>query len=284
VGFDYGRHPFILEVPYQTSANFMTRHARIQRTATTVARFLNFLLASPIEMLPRSTEYAWGVDYQEADGKVETKNRYMQLGYFPEGESVSRDDFTDNSGVSPISRVPADEYYSLQGLALGPLSLPKNFEESLQIASRLSVELYDKLFIALTFFAMSHGVWHESRSASYASLVSAIEALLPEHEPQHCKACGKPIYQISKRFRDFLTLHAPGEEQASERKVLQDAFYELRSGLTHGSKVLQSDLEPWKFYDRRGHVEDDLHRKLRRVVRIAIMNWLWSQIPLHIKK
>src|SRR6266700_4786751 len=74
----------------------------------------------------------------------------------------------------------------------------------------------------LTFLAMSHGVWHESRSASYASLVAAIEALLSDHEPQRCNGCGQPIYRISKRFRDFLTLHAPGQEQASERKALQD--------------------------------------------------------------
>ena len=279
VGFDYGRHPFMLEVTYQTSPNPMTRYARVQRSATTVARFLDVLLASPIEMLPRSTDNAWVVDSQEADGKLETKNRYMQLGYFPIGLSVSGDEFSDASRVSPISRVPADEYYSLHGIALGPLSLPNTFEESLEIASQLSIEPYNKLFIALTFLAMSHGVWHESRSASYASLVAAIEALLPEDEAQRCKSCGQTIYRISKRFRDFLTLHAPGQEQASERKALQNAFYELRSGLTHGSKVLQSDLEPWKFHDRRGQVEDDLHRRLQEVVRIAILNWLWSQNP-----
>jgi hypothetical protein len=284
VGFDYGRHPFMLEVTYQISPNFMTRYARVQRSATTVLRFLNFLLASPIEMLPRSTDNAWVVDSQETDGKLETKNCYMQLGYFPIGLSVSADEFSDASGVSPMSRVPADEYYSLHGIAPGPLSLANTFEESLEIASQLSTESYNKLFIALTFFAMSHGVWHESRSASYASLVAAIEALLPENKRERCKDCGQPIYRISKRFRDFLTLHVPGQEQARERKALQDAFYELRSGLAHGSKVLQSDLEPWKFHDRRGQVEDDLHRRLQEVVRKAILNWLWSHNPLHIKK
>jgi hypothetical protein len=279
VGFDYGRHPFMLEVTYQTSPNSMTRYARVQRSATTVARFLNLLLASPIEMLPRSTDNAWIIDSQEVDGKVETKNRYMQLGYFPIRLSVSGNEFSDAPGVSPMSPVPAHEYYSLHGIAPGPLSLPNTFEESLEIASQLSTEPYNKLFIALTFLAMSHGVWHESRSASYASLVAAIEALLPENEPQRCNGCGQRIYRISKRFRDFLTLHAPGQEQASERKALQDAFYELRSGLAHGSKVLQSDLEPWKFLDRRGQLEDGLHRRLHEVVRIAILNWLWSQNP-----
>jgi hypothetical protein len=181
--------------------------------------------------------------------------------------------------MSSISRVPADEYYSLQGLALGPLSLPNNFEDSLKIASHLSAEQYEKLLIALTSFMMSHNVWHDSRSLSYGSLVAAIEALLPEESPQNCKECGQPSYRIIRRFRDFLTIHAPGREQESERKALQDRFYELRSGLTHGSNVLQSDLEPWNFYDRKGHVEDDLHRKLHRVVRSAILNWLWSQKP-----
>jgi hypothetical protein len=285
VGFDYGRHPFMLEVAYQTSTNFMTHYARVQRSAITVARFLNFLLASPIEMLPRSTDNTWVVDPQEANGKLETRNRYMQLGYAPVGLSISMDAFSDPSGMPPMSRVPADEYYSLRGIALGrDLSLPDNFQESLEIASQLPTEPYNKLFIALTFFAMSHGVWHESRSGSYASLVTAIEALLPEDEPQRCEGCGQPIHRISKRFREFLTLHAPGQEQASERKALQDVFYELRSGLAQGSKVLQSDLVPWTFYDRRGQVEDDLHRRLQEVVRIAIMNWLWSQNPLHIKK
>ena len=283
VGFDYGRHPFMLEVTYQTSPNPLIRYARFQRSATTVARFLNLLLASPVEMEPRSTDYAWVVESQESDGKVDTKNRYMQLGYFPIGVSVSMDEFSDASGVSSMSRVPADEYYPVRGIALGRhLSLPDTFDESLQIASQLPTRSYNNLFTALTLFAMSHGVWRDSRSASYASLVAAIEALLPENKGKRCQDCGQLVYRISRRFRDFLTLHAPGRERAPERKALQDAFYELRSGLAHGTKVLQSDLEPWKFFDRRGQVENDIHRRLQEVVRIAIKNWLWSQNPLHI--
>jgi hypothetical protein len=283
VGFDYGHHPFMLEVTYQTSPNVMIRYGRIQRSATTVARFLNLVLATPIETGPRSIDNAWVTDFHTSDGKVHTKNRYMQLGYSPSGLSVSMDQFSDASAVSPISRVPADEYYSLRGIALGPLSLPDTFEESLKIASQLSTESYNKLLFALSFLMMSHGVWHESRSASYASLVAAIEALLPENNRQRCEHCGQPIYRISKRFRDFLTLYVPDREQASERKALQKAFYELRSGLAHGAMVLQSDLEPWTFHHHRGRLEDDLHRRLQQVVRIAILNWLRSQNPGHIK-
>jgi hypothetical protein len=281
VGTDYGRHPFMLEVTYKTSANHMIRYARVQRSATTVARFLNLFLASPIERGPRSTEHAWIIDTQQANGTLETKNRYMQLGYFPVGMSVSMDEFSDTSPVSPMLRVPAAKYYSLPGIALGPLSLPSTFEEYLKIASELSATSYNKLFIAQTFFAMSHDVWHESRSASYASLVAAIEALLPKDNPQRCKDCGQPIYRIGKRFREFLSLHAPGPEQARDRKALQQAFYELRSGISHGAKVLQSDLEPWTFLHRRGQLEDNLHRRLQQVVRTAIMNWLCSQSAQH---
>ncbi len=285
VGFEYGRHPFMLEVTYQTSSNPMIRYSRVQRSRTIVARFLNLLLDTPIETEPRSADHAWVIESQESVGNLDTKNRYMQRGFFPVGLSPSIDEFSHASGLLPMSRVPADEYYSLRGIVPGRhLSLPDTFEESLKIASQLSTKSYSKLFAALTFFAMSHGVWHESRSASYAFLVAAIEALLPENSRQRCKDCGQLIYGISRRFRDFLTLHAPGPEQARERKALQDAFYELRSGLAHGTTVLQSDLEPWKFHDRRGQLEDGLHRRLQEVVRIAITNWLWSQNPLHIKK
>jgi hypothetical protein len=252
----------------------MARYGRFQRPATTVARFLNFLINPTIIMSPHSTDYAWVGDAQQTG-----KNRYMQLGYSPVGVSVSNDDFTDNSKAPPISRIPADEYYSAQGLALGALLLPDSFQLSLDSASQLPPESYAKLFIALTFFAMSASVWSVSRSASYASLVAAVEALLPEDSQQRCQSCGQRLYQISKRFRDFLTTYAPGEEKASERKVLQHALYELRSGLTHGSKILQADLEPWKFQDRRGQVEDDLHRKLASLVRLAIMNWLSCKNP-----
>ena len=278
VGMNYGRHPFMLEVTYRTSPNFMIRYGRVQRSATTVVRLLNLLLASPIEMLPRSTDYAWVVDPQESDGNVDTKSRYMQLGYFPVGLSVSIEKFSDPSGMSPMSRVPANEYYSLRGIALGrPLSLPDTFDESLKIVSQLPTRSYNKLFTALTFFAMSHGVWHESRSASYASLVAAIEALLPESKTESCKRCGQPVYRISNRFREFLSQHAPGSEQARDRKALQETFYELRSGLAHGTKVLQSDLEPWTFFHRKGDAEDEIHRRLQEVVRIAISSWLRGQ-------
>jgi hypothetical protein len=274
VGMDYGRHPFLLEVAYKTSTDHMIAWQRVRRSATIVSRFLNLLLATPIEMSPRSTDNAWVVDAQEKDGKLETKNRYMQLGYHATGLSIFADKFSDASGVSRISRVTADKYYSLRGITLGPLSLPQTFEESLEIASQLSDKSYNKLFIALTFLAMSDSVWPKSNSASYASLVAAIEALLPEDRKERCKDCGQPIYRISKKFRDFLTTHAAGQEKASERKALQDAFYDLRSGLAHGSKVLQPDLEPWKFFDRRGAVEGELHRTLHSVVRIAMLNWL----------
>jgi hypothetical protein len=281
VGFDYGRHPFTLEVTFQVSPNFMIRHQRVQRSAITVTRFLNLLLARPIEMSERSADHAWVVDVQQSDENVDTTSRYMQLGYFPVGLSLLMDQLSDVSALSPIPRIPARDYYSRRGIELGPLSLPNTFGECLQIASQLSTSSYNKLLIALTFFAMSHDVWRASRSSSYASLVAAIEALLPESNRQSCKVCGQPIYQISKRFRDFLTRYAPGREQAPDRKALQNAFYELRSGLAHGTKVLQSDLEPWKFHDRGGQLEDDLHRRLQEVVRIAILNWLGSPEPAH---
>jgi hypothetical protein len=276
-GFTHARHPFMLEVTYQSSSNPMIRYARVQRSVITVVRFLNLLLLSPIQTEP-SVDHAWVLDHEESDGKVDMKSRYMQLGYAATGLSICMDQFSDPSGVSLMSRVPAHKYYSIQGIAAEPLSLPDIFDECLNVASQLSTSSYTKLFIALTFFAMWHGVWRESRSASYASLVAAIEALLPDNDRHSCKACGQPIYQISKRFRDFLTRYAPGPEQASERKALQNAFYELRSGLAHGKKVLQADLEPWKsFHDEAGRHEDSLQRGLQKLVRIAILNWLWSQ-------
>ena len=75
----------------------------------------------------------------------------------------------------------------------------------------------------------------------------------------------------TQRFRDFLETHAPGTALASRRNEM----YQLRSGILHGSELMQFDE------DRRVGVwdppdlnEDELHKELWAITRIAMRNWL----------
>jgi hypothetical protein len=139
--------------------------------------------------------------------------------------------------------------------------LPDTFGQQLGRLNSLNSDDFDRFSIALTWLEHSGSIWPWSRSASFTALTSAVEALLPDDE-QKCRECGQAIYKISQRFRDFLSKYAPNEGPAETLKKLQVAFCSTRSGITHGSSLLQADLEPWKFLDYSGTEEQLRHSKL----------------------
>lgn len=124
------------------------------------------------------------------------------------------------------------------------------------------------------WFNMSHDVYSRSSSSSFNALATSIECLLPENTST-CTCCGQPVYQITKKFLDFLKTYAqPNPELQMEIEQLYKKYYPLRSNLTHGSALLDADLRPWAFMSEKSQEEYLIRLALHNTVRIAIINWL----------
>jgi hypothetical protein len=62
----------------------------------------------------------------------------------------------------------------------------------------------DKFDRAAVWFKMSRDVYSASTSSSFNALATSIECLLPENKTT-CAHCGQPVYEITKKFLDFLS-------------------------------------------------------------------------------
>lgn len=123
---------------------------------------------------------------------------------------------------------------------------------------------------------MASRQWNISVSASFAALVSAIESLT-QHGDIHqfkCPICRKPTQHevpgATRRFKDFFDTYAPGAALAKRR----DEMYSLRSGILHGSQLMQLDQDLAFGWDPPYWNESELHRELWGLMRVAVRNWL----------
>ena len=115
-----------------------------------------------------------------------------------------------------------------------------------------------------------------SASATFTAYVSAIEALT-ERGVAHqfkCPVCGEhtqhEVPGAIRRFRDFLETYAPGAALAARR----DEMYALRSGILHGSKLIEIDYALAFGWDPPRWNQRELLWDLATLTRIALRNWL----------
>ena len=126
---------------------------------------------------------------------------------------------------------------------------------------------------------MASRQWTISVSGTFAAYVSAIEALTERGVAHHfnCPVCnGQTQHEVpgaTSRFRDFIDTYAPGTNLAGRR----DKMYALRSGILHGSKLIELDYALAFGWDPSWLNQRDLIWELSSVTRIALRNWLRSR-------
>jgi hypothetical protein len=115
-----------------------------------------------------------------------------------------------------------------------------------------------------------------SVSASFASLVSAVESLTDRGTTHlaYCELCqdNRPheVPGAIERFRLFFETYAPGADQRKRRSQM----YDLRSGILHGSNLMLMDQDLYFGWDPPGGNERELHTELWSITRLALRNWL----------
>ncbi|MCJ9429162.1 HEPN domain-containing protein [Kordiimonas marina] len=271
--------PVVLQYGYRKSPNHGVDFWRRNEAFHEVF----YLLSALIEhgFYKQEPNRAWGIQLDEANSSL--CNVSFSLGYSLR-DSINLDNtssFEDPASFKPIAEMDPQKYYTQQGIDISRhLMLPRNFRDFLTSYFALEAAKRQKFLRAAYWLNTSHVVAKHSSSLSYQCLVQAIEALSgrEKEEIQECPRddCSFKICQDvgpTKLFRQFLEKYARG----TPSNIISQ-FYDMRSKLTHGSRLMPQDTEFDSFIS--SHLEASskaLH--LRLVVVRCLVNWLLDQTP-----
>jgi Apea-like HEPN len=273
VDIETAKHPFILEFPIQASDFWhITNHRRL-RAHRNLTLLLNVLLAGGTSLQPRRPEHFWAVVPSDDDPFA---IKWVQEFYFAKlGEAVS-DELSPPAG-GQLEDVEPEEYHTKVGHDGRGLRVPTDLDQSICLYQNLSLSNRAKFDRAAFWMDMASHQWNISVSASVVALVSAIESLTVRGDGHHftCPVCGgtcqHEVPGATERFRAFFENHAPGAALRSRRTEM----YGLRSRIVHGSELMQLDQDfAFGGWDPPWQNEDELHRELWGITRLAVRNWL----------
>jgi hypothetical protein len=294
-------NPFILEFPIMGSdLLFITNHRRI-REHRKLTLLLNALLAGRTSCLPQRQRSLWAmVPHYEAKpnrwravqkvlgvikfcrSRINRRTfpniKWVQEWYFAPLDRPVLDE-PSPPAADRLEEIEPEEYYTNVGNDGRGLRVPADLDES--ICRYLNLSPGDKAkFDRATFWLdMASRQWTISVSAAFAAYVSAIEALT-ERGVAHqfkCPVCdGHTQHEVpgaTRRFKDFIDAYAPGTNLAGQRGEM----YDLRSGILHGSKLIELDYALAFGWDPPWWNQRQLIWDLSSVTRIALRSWLRSQ-------
>jgi hypothetical protein len=270
--FERAEHPFILEFPVKASDLWPITNYRRMRKHRNLTLLLNILLAGRTSLQPRRSEHFWAiVSRKNNDPEI----KWVQQFYFAKLEEPVNDELSPPTDEW-LEVVEPEEYYTRVGLDGKGLRVPADLDESICLYLQLSPENRAKFDRAVFWMDKASRQWTISVSSSFASLVSAVESLTDRgtSHPVYCDKCkdnrDHEVPGATERFRAFFEKYAPG---TSLRKRRSD-MYSLRSGILHGSDLMQLDQDldfgwapPW-------WNEFELHSELWSLTRIGLRNWL----------
>lgn len=274
---EIAEHPFILEFPLREVSGLwpVTNHRRMSEHRK-LTLLLNVLLAGRTSLQPRRSDHFWAA-IPDSDGQ-HNEIRWLRQFFFAKlGEAMT--DKLSPPAAAPLEEVDPEDYYRDVGHDGYGLRVPADLDESLCLYAGLSSGDRRRFDRATFWMDVASRQWTISVSASFASLVSAIESLTGRGDVHNltCPVCNGPCqHQVpgaTERFRAFFDTYAGG----AALKRRRNEMYALRSGILHGSDLMQLDQDrafggwdpPW--WDER-----ELHEELWTLARSALRNWLRS--------
>jgi hypothetical protein len=259
--YEMAEHPFILEFPVQEAGLWdVTNHRRLRRLRE-YTLLLNALLRSRTNLQPRRSSHFWGAIHRAG---ANPEVLWVQNFYFaPFGECV-RDTLSPLTG-DRLEVIESDYYYTqLMGIDGRGMRVPSDLDDSICQYQNLAPPRRAEFDRAAYWLDIASRQWKFSASASFAAIVSAVEAL------------GNRSYPPTRRFHDFFERYAAGASLADRR----NRMYNLRSGILHGSELMAIDLERHFGWDPPEEEEKELHQELWTVTRTAVRNWLRNPPPV----
>jgi hypothetical protein len=267
--------PLILEFPINDGGLLFITYHRRRREHRKFTILLNLLLVGRTScLLPR--RQAFWASLPPEDGKPFPENfKWVTEGYDGPLDDIVLDKHSPPSDRT-IEEVDPGHYYTKM-VGNDQLRVPTDLDAQICGYLDLSPDHREKFDRALFWLDTSHRQSTVSVSTAFAALVSAIEALTERGDPHqfNCPICRKQTQHeergATRRFKDFIDTYAPNVGTISKNKM-----YDLRSGIVHGSKLIEIDYAlafgwdpPW--FDQR-----ETHWELSTITRIALREWLKS--------
>jgi hypothetical protein len=276
-------HPFILEFPL-SALQFppgdpalwrVTNYRRI-REHRRMARLLNILLAGGTSLQPRRPEHFWAV-VPPNQNPNDIKIQWVQQFFFGRLDQIVVERLSPPTG-GRLEEIPPQAYYGVIGHDGKGLRVPTDLDESICRYLALSRSNREKFDRATFWMDLASRQWANSVSSSFGSLVSAVESLTERGDSHrvYCEQCGcdhqLEVPGATERFRAFVETYAPG----AGLKHRRNEMYDLRSGIFHGSKLMQfdQDLAFGAVWDPPDWNERELHRELWALAETVLRNWL----------
>ena len=134
-------------------------------------------------------------------------------------------------------------------------------------------KILDRFRMSLMLYYNSIGIFEDSSSMSFVSLVSSIENIISFEEDYYdckidkCSQCKQNIYKLNKRFKNFIMRYY--QDGDNMNKYLNE-IYSLRSKITHCGKIFYMDYTSTEF--SRG--EYDTYTKFMKIVRVCLFKWM----------
>jgi hypothetical protein len=279
--YEMAEHPFILEFPVKASDVWPVTNYRRMREHRELTLLLNVLLAGHASFQPRRSQHFWAMIPPSAGKEVPTGDRsspdirWVQRFYFaPLGEAVI--DELSPASSEQIEEIEPELYFGQIRHDGKGLRVPTYLDDLICRYQQLSDTNRSKFNRATFWMYQSVQQWATSMSSSFASVISAVEALTERGAIHrvYCKQCARDqpheVPGPTRRFRDFFETYAAG----ASLKRRRDEMYSLRSGILHGSDLMQLDQDRDFGHDPPGWNERELNEELRSLTRLAIRNWL----------
>jgi hypothetical protein len=271
-----GGHPLLMQFRFSASSEnaiSQLRHSRANREIELLCAALTLDIQGA---MPTTTHYHWVAAFgRDLSSNPQPSSEYCMDAYLWHPNRTPPEDYDSVHDFEPVRRMPYDEYYSQMGISMGPdMPLPDAFETLIErYFSRSAVER-DRYIRACHWFQFSQRAAGYSNSASYSALVSAAEALMGPEPPSlnRCPTCKRTTGGGSKkRFLAFLEEYAPSPAvSAKDRRQ----FYELRSAVAHGGRLLHSDRFAWGALTPSSLADWNSQRSMGNLMRVVLINWL----------
>lgn len=282
-----GLYPLLLQFSFISSSDHWISYRRIRQKETTWFRLINILLRDRFFSEHNNLNSGWVLE--GSDWKTH-HSTWKSLGYRYPNFTNHITEFSDSKVFAPLKRTPAKDYYAptrIFRMAVDPLNIPDDLEKSLDLVTNLDDGQREKFDRACNWFSFAEQFRSQSKSASFASMVVALESLInkPEKCPKcsqtlteslgRCDACGQPMYRLNASFKKFLNDHVPFIKEMPEAQKL---LYSVRSQLVHGLNLFTADLDPYSFRGHQQLQDSDLHEKLHLITIVATHHWLRTNL------
>ncbi|MFC7384343.1 hypothetical protein [Sphaerisporangium rhizosphaerae] len=261
-------HPFIVDITFRGSSNFVIEQMRYVRRARELALLFNLFLSTRITSSTNSSRKHWVLVRQGST----VASTWANEGYFIPKFTYIVDDFpVDDS--PPLAEVESNIYYSTRSYAGDTLAIPAEFSRLLDIFSTLGADARDRYMRACYWYHTAATVWDYSKSLYFTSLINAIECVAGLDIDRSSQSGVSPDFRPSTLFKTFMQKFAPGEPSGAQL----DRIYEARSEITHGERLLVNDgvVASWGL-DQTSAKDRDISENARILCRAALINWLWS--------